>query len=154
MRECRELPSRDILLEIFENISHETFGENVPQRFNCVDFVQLDISLENLLTKPNCLDCVILALRSNLANTSAPELSSWMETFMVLFPIGRLVASANKRTMSMMGNSSLQHAEKAMILASIMDRAVSVCYFDCQNNGHSAKVMMNPVWLLVQAGSV
>ncbi len=157
MRECRELPSHDLLLEIFENNSHEIIGEKVSQLFNCVDYVQLDISLENLLTKPNCLDCVIRGVNCGgkvLANTSAPELSSWMETFMVVFPIGRLVASANKRTMSMMGNSSLQHAERAMISASIVDRAVTVCNFDCQNTGHSAKVMMNPVRLLVQAGSV
>ncbi len=73
---------------------------------------------------------------------------------MVLFPIGRLVATANEQTMSMIENSSLQHAERAMILASIMDRAVSVCNFDCQNTGHSAKVMMNPVQLLAQARSV
>jgi hypothetical protein len=56
--------------------------------------------------------------------------------------------------MSMMGNSSLQHAERAMILAFIVDRAVSVCNFNCQNMGHSAKVMMNLVQLLAQAGSV
>ncbi len=49
---------------------------------------------------------------------------------MVVFPIGRLVASANEQTMSMIENSSLQHAERAMILASIVDRAVSVCNFD------------------------
>jgi hypothetical protein len=34
---------------------------------------------------------------------------------------GRLVASAIERTMSMMGNSSRQHAERAMILVSIVD---------------------------------
>ncbi len=66
MREWKELPSHDLLLEIFENNSCETFGENVSQLFNCVNFVQLDISLENLFTKPNCLDCVLLALRSKL----------------------------------------------------------------------------------------
>ncbi len=49
---------------------------------------------------------------------------------MVAFPIGRFVASANEQTMSMIGNSSLQQAERAMVLASIMDRAVSVCNFD------------------------
>jgi hypothetical protein len=64
---------------------------------------------------------------------------------MVVFPIGRLVATANEQTMSMIGNSSLQHAERAMISASIMDRAVSVCNFDCQKTGHSAKVMLNLV---------
>jgi hypothetical protein len=36
-----------------------------------------------------------------------------------------LVALANERTMSMMGNSSLQHADNAIISASIVDRAVS-----------------------------
>jgi hypothetical protein len=61
-----ELPPHDLLLEIFENNSRETFGENVSQLFDCVDFVQLDISLEYLLTKPNCLDCIILASRSKL----------------------------------------------------------------------------------------
>ena len=46
----------------------------------------------------------------------------------------------------MMGNSSLQHAEKAMISFSIVDRAVLVCNnLDCQNIGHSAKVILNPV---------
>jgi hypothetical protein len=89
-----------------------------------------------------------------LPNTSAPKLSSWIETFMVVFLIGRLVASANEQTMSMKGNSSLHHAERAMIFASIVDRAVSICNFDCQNTGHSAKVMMNPVQLLAQVGSV
>jgi hypothetical protein len=66
MRECKELQSHDLLSEIFENYFYETFGENVSQLLNCVDFVQLDISLENLSTKPNCLDCVILASRSEL----------------------------------------------------------------------------------------
>jgi hypothetical protein len=63
MRECKELPSHDLLSEIFKNYSCETFGENV---FGCVDFVQLDVSLENLFMKPNCLDCIILASRSEL----------------------------------------------------------------------------------------
>ncbi len=36
---------------------------------------------------------------------------------MVIFPIGKLVAPANEQTMSMIGISSLQHAERAMILA-------------------------------------
>jgi hypothetical protein len=66
IRECRELPSHDLLLEIFENNSCETFGENVFQLFDCANCVQLDISLENLLAKPYCLDCIILALRSKL----------------------------------------------------------------------------------------
>ncbi len=66
MREFKELPSHDLLLEIFENYSCETFGENVSQLLGCVDFVHLDISLENLFTKPNCLACVILASRSEL----------------------------------------------------------------------------------------
>jgi len=73
---------------------------------------------------------------------------------MVVLPIGKLVALANKRTMSMMGNSSLQHADSNIISASIVDRAVSVYNLDCQNTGHSAKVMMNPVRLFAQAGSV
>ncbi len=71
-----------------------------------------------------------------------------MKTFMVVFSIRKLVASANEKTMSMMGNSSLQlqHAKRAMNLASIIDRAVSACNnLDCQNAGHSAKVIMNPV---------
>ncbi len=66
MGECRELSSHDLLLEIFENNSREIFGEIVSQLFDCVNFAQLDISLENLLMKPNCLDCVILASRSKL----------------------------------------------------------------------------------------
>jgi hypothetical protein len=49
-----------------------------------------------------------------------------METFMVVFPIGRLVATDNELTISMIGNSSLQQAGRAMISASIVDRAVSV----------------------------
>ncbi len=60
---------------------------------------------------------------------------------MVIFPIGRLVASANEQTMLMMGNSSLKHAERAMILASIVDRTVSVSNFNCQNMGHSERVI-------------
>ncbi len=90
----------------------------------------------------------------NLANTSAPELSSCMETFTVVFPIVRFMASAIKQTMLMIGNSSLQQMNRAMILASIFDRAVSVCNFDCHNTGQSAKVMINPVQLLAHAGSV
>ncbi len=159
MRECRELPSHDLLLEIFKNILYETLGENFSQLFNCVNFVQLDSSLENLLTKLNCLDCIILASRSKLRRQSLSQHQcSWIVfmdgDIMVVFPIWRLVASANKQTMLMMGNSSLQHAERAVILASIVDRAVSVCNFDCQNMGHSAKVTMNPVRLLAQAGTV
>jgi hypothetical protein len=66
IRESKELPSHDLLLDIFEKPFCETFGKNVSQLFNCVNFVQLDISLENLFTKPNYLDCVILASRSEL----------------------------------------------------------------------------------------
>jgi hypothetical protein len=73
MRECRELPSHYLLLEVFENNSCETFGESVSQLIDCVDFVQLDISLENLLMKPNCLDCVILASRSKLWRQSLSQ---------------------------------------------------------------------------------
>ncbi len=73
MRECRELSSHNLLLEIFENNSRETFGENVSQLFDCVDFVQLNISLENFLAKPNCLDCLILALKSKLWRQSLSQ---------------------------------------------------------------------------------
>jgi hypothetical protein len=69
-----------------------------------------------------------------------------------LFPLAqnskrKLVASANEQSMSMMGNSSLHHAEIAMISVSIVDRAVFLCNnLDCQNTaGHSAKVIVNPV---------
>jgi hypothetical protein len=40
---------------------------------------------------------------------------------MVMFQIGRIAAYANKRTMSMNENSSLQQAKRAMILASIVE---------------------------------
>jgi hypothetical protein len=73
MRECRGLPSYDLLSEIFKNNFCETFGENVSQLFDSVDFVQLDISLENLLTKPNRLDLVILASRSKLGRQSISQ---------------------------------------------------------------------------------
>ena len=59
---------------------------------------------------------------------------------MVVFPIKRLVDLANEQTMIMMVSSSLQQPERAMILASIINRAVFVCNFDCHNTGHSAKV--------------
>ena len=59
---------------------------------------------------------------------------------MVVFQIKRLMAFANKRTMIMMVSSSLQQPERAMFLASIINRAVFVCNFDCHNTGHSAKV--------------
>jgi hypothetical protein len=70
---------------------------------------------------------------------------------MVVFPIGNLTDFVNELTISIVGNSSLQHAERAIISASIVDRAVSVCNLDCQKTGQSAKVMMNPVRLMVQA---
>ena len=49
---------------------------------------------------------------------------------------------------------SLQHAARAIIVASIVDRAVSGCSFDCHKTGQFAKVMMNPVQLLAQIGSI
>jgi len=66
---------------------------------------------------------------------------------MVVLPIGSLTDFVTELTMSIIGNSSLQHAERAMVSASIVDRAVSVCNLDCQKTGQSAKVMMNPVQL-------
>ena len=69
---------------------------------------------------------------------------------MVILPIGSLTDFVTELTMSIIGNSSLQHAERAIISASIIDRAVSVCNLDCQKTGQSAKVMMNPVQLLAQ----
>jgi hypothetical protein len=56
------------------------------------------------------------------------------------FPIGSWTDFVTELTMSIIGNSSLQHAERAMILASIVDRAVSVCNLDCQKTGQSAKI--------------
>jgi hypothetical protein len=53
-----------------------------------------------------------------------------METFMVVLPIGSLTDFVTELNMSIIGNSSLQHAERAMISASIVDRAVSVCSLD------------------------
>jgi hypothetical protein len=148
MKECRELPSHDLLLEIFENNSRETFGKNVFQLFDCVDFVQLDISLENLLTKPNCLDCAILALRSKLQRQSLSQHQcSW-----IVFMDGDVHGCISNRKIG--GLSQQTNHVNDGILASIVDRDVSVCNFDCQNTGHSAKVMMNPVRLLAQAGSV
>ena len=70
------------------------------------------------------------------------------------FPIGSWTDFVTELTMSIIGNSSLQHAEKAMNLAFIVDRAVSVCNLDCQKTGQSAKMMINPIRLLAQAGFV
>jgi hypothetical protein len=56
------------------------------------------------------------------------------------FLIGSWTDFVTELTMSIIGNSSLQHAERAMILASIVDRAVSVCNLDCQKTGQSAKI--------------
>ena len=75
---------------------------------------------------------------------------------MVVFPIIRLVAFANERTMLMIGKSSLYQAERAMILASIInrDRAVSVCNFNCYDIEHSAKVDDESVATLFTSKSV
>ena len=75
---------------------------------------------------------------------------------MVVFPIKRLVDLANEQTMIMMGSSSLQQPERAMILASIInrDRAVSVCKFNCHNIEHSAKVDDESVATLFTSKSV
>jgi hypothetical protein len=72
---------------------------------------------------------------------------------MVILRIESLTDFVTELTMSIIGNSSLQHAERATILASIINRAVSVCSLDYQKTRRSAKVMMNPVQLLAQAGS-
>ena len=61
---------------------------------------------------------------------------------MVVFPIGSLTEFVTELTMSMIGNSSLQHAARAMISASIVKRAVSVCSFDCHKTGQSTKVTL------------
>ena len=46
---------------------------------------------------------------------------------MIVFPIGSLTDFVTELTMSIIGNSSLQPEERAIISASIVDRAVSVC---------------------------
>jgi hypothetical protein len=56
------------------------------------------------------------------------------------FLIGSWTDFVTELTMSIIGNNSLQHAEKAMILASIVDRAVSVSNLDCQKTGQYAKI--------------
>ncbi len=132
--------------------------------WKCLSIVQLCqyCSIGHLSWKlflQNQIVFVILDLRVNyeskvLANTSALELTPCKDTFMVVFPVGQLVASANKQTMSTIGNSSLQQAGRAIISASIMGRAVSLCNFDCWSTRHSTKVMMNPMQLLAHAGSV
>jgi hypothetical protein len=74
---------------------------------------------------------------------------------MVDFLIGRLTDFVKELIMSMIEKCSLQQAERAMTLSSIVDKAISVCSFDCHNmTGYSAKVMINLARLLVQAGSV
>ncbi len=56
-----ELPNHYLLPEIFKNKMCETFRKAITQLFDCVDLVYLHISLEEFLTEPNCLDCVIFA---------------------------------------------------------------------------------------------
>jgi hypothetical protein len=51
------------------------------------------------------------------------------------------------------GNRSLQLANNAMILASIVERAVSICSCDFQRMGISANVITNPVQLFTHDGS-
>jgi hypothetical protein len=68
-----------------------------------------------------------------------------METLMVVFPIGSLTVFITELTMSIIENSSLQHADRVMILASIGDRSISVYSFDYHKTGKFAKVMINPV---------
>ena len=73
---------------------------------------------------------------------------------MVVCSIGSLTEFVTELIMSIIENSSLQHTARAMILASIIVRAISVCSYFCHKKGQSAKAMMNPVHFLVQAGSV
>ena len=57
-------------------------------------------------------------------------------------------------TMSRIGNNSQQHVTKATTSASMVDNAVSVCNLDCQDTRESATVIVNPVRLQVQEGSL
>ncbi len=58
---------------------------------------------------------------------------------MVVFTIGNWTEFITELTMSIIGNTSLQHADRAMILASIVDRDVLICSFDCHKTGQLCK---------------
>ncbi len=75
------------------------------------------------------------------ANTNTPKLSSWTESFIVVSPIGRFTELVSNSTIPMIGNRFLKHPNNAMILASIVERAVLPCSCDFQRIGTSANVI-------------
>jgi hypothetical protein len=77
----------------------------------------------------------------------ASRLSSWTTSFIVVSVIGRFTELITDSTILMIRNRSLQHADNAMISASIVERAVSVCSCNFQRIGTSENVMPNHVWL-------
>jgi hypothetical protein len=87
------------------------------------------------------------------ANTKAPLLSSLTKSFIVVSPIGSFTELVTDSTISMIGNRSLQHANNAMIPASIVERAVSVYSCGFQRIGTPANVITNPVQIFTHDGS-
>ncbi len=88
-----------------------------------------------------------------MARTRAPALSSWIETWMVILPTGRPMSLSMILTPSKIRNSLKQLWAKAILLASIVDRSVSVCNLDCHMIGQLATTITYPVMLVTQTGS-
>ena len=62
-RAPRRLPAHQLAAQVFEGNFGKTLGEQVAELLNRLNFEQLDPTLDTLLSKPDCLGVVVLAVR-------------------------------------------------------------------------------------------
>ena len=66
-------PTHDLLENIFKGLSWKTLGENVSQLLQSTNLQEQNPTLVYLLTKPNSLGSVILAVRCELRRQSLSQ---------------------------------------------------------------------------------
>lgn len=91
------LSDHDLLLKIFEGCPRQSLGENISQLLNSINLEKLGLPLIYLFTKPYGLGGIYLLRGVNcggkvLAKIHAPAVSSCIDTFIVVSPIGSSTA--------------------------------------------------------------
>ena len=78
----------------------------------------------------------------DFAEIKSPALYLWIETLIVVYPMVSPTYFLRDLLISIMGDSYLQLWDKSTISASIVERDVSICNFDCHKTGQSKNAIV------------
>ncbi len=140
-----DLPSHELLLQPRKFNPTESFCEEISQLIFWTNFVKFNVARSNIFPKPVILDCVMLrpwnhSTRLQFPQARVPKLSLWILICMLAFTCNcKPKVELSSFVKSINGKRLRQEEIRATYLASIVDKAISVCSLLFHRTGQLAK---------------